>query len=255
ELHINSIGDAADRKAHRAKLVAYFEKHHGDLDEDSQRRLATNPLRILDSKNPAMQEMIEGAPRLMDHLGEGAAAHFEELKWLLERSGLAYTVNPRLVRGLDYYNRTVFEFVSPGIGAQSTIAGGGRYDALFGELGGKATPACGFGMGVERVLLAMKAAGAAAECAVDVFVVHSGEAAVEAAWRLAEQWRDAGKSVVLGAGGSFKSQMKKADASGARFAALIGDDEVASRRVTLKPLRGGGEQRTLDPGEALGELD
>ncbi|HEX3098804.1 MAG TPA: histidine--tRNA ligase [Usitatibacter sp.] len=255
ELHVNSIADAADRRVHREKLVAYFEKHAGLLDEDAKRRLHTNPLRILDSKNPAMQEMIEGAPRLMDHLGEGAAAHFEELKWLLERSGLAYTVNPRLVRGLDYYNRTVFEFVSPGIGAQSTIAGGGRYDALFGELGGKATPACGFGMGVERVLLAMKAAGAAAECAVDVFVVHSGEAAVEAAWRLAEQWRDAGKSVVLGAGGSFKSQMKKADASGARFAALIGDDEVASRRVTLKPLRGGGEQRTLDPGEALGELD
>ena len=255
ELHVNSIADAADRRVHREKLVAYFEKHAGVLDEDAKRRLTSNPLRILDSKSPAMQEMIEGAPRLLDHLGEGAAAHFEELKWLLGQSGIAYTVNPRLVRGLDYYNRTVFEFVASGIGAQSTIAGGGRYDALFEQLGGKATPACGFGMGMERVLLAMKAAGAAAEPAVDVFVVHSGESAEQAAWRLAEEWRDAGKNVVLGAGGSFKSQMKKADASGARFAVIIGDDEVGARRVTLKPLRGGGEQRTLDPREALAEVD
>jgi histidyl-tRNA synthetase len=255
ELHINSIADAADRRVHREKLIAYFAQHAELLDEDAKRRLHSNPLRILDSKNPAMQPMIEGAPRLLDHLGEAAAAHFEQVKWLLGESGLAYTVNPRLVRGLDYYNRTVFEFATPNIGAQSTIAGGGRYDALFEQLGGKATPACGFGMGVERVLLAMKAAGAAAESAVDVFVVHSGEAAEEAAWRLAEQWRDAGKNVVLGAGGSFKSQMKKADASGARFAVIIGDDEAGSRRVTLKPLRGGGEQRTLDPREALAEVD
>jgi histidyl-tRNA synthetase len=255
ELHINSIADAADRRVHREKLIAYFAQHAELLDEDAKRRLHANPLRILDSKNPAMQPMIEGAPRLLDHLGEAAAAHFEQVKWLLGESGLAYTVNPRLVRGLDYYNRTVFEFATPHIGAQSTIAGGGRYDALFEQLGGKATPACGFGMGVERVLLAMKAAGAAAESAVDVFVVHSGEAAEEAAWRLAEQWRDAGKNVVLGAGGSFKSQMKKADASGARFAVIIGEDEAGSRRVTLKPLRGGGEQRTLDPREALAEVD
>jgi len=254
ELHVNSIADAADRRVHRGKLVAYFEKHAGLLDEDAKRRLNSNPLRILDSKNPAMQEMIEGAPRLLDHLGEGAAAHFEGLKGLLEHSGLAYTVNPRLVRGLDYYNRTVFEFVTPRIGAQSTIAGGGRYDALFEQLGGKATPACGFGMGMERVILAMKAAGAAAEPSVDVFVVHAGEAAQIAAWRLAEAWRDAGRNVLLGAGGSFKSQMKKADASGARFAVIIGEDEVASQRVTLKPLRGGGEQRTLEPARALVEV-
>jgi histidyl-tRNA synthetase len=202
-----------------------------------------------------MQAMIEGAPRLLDHLGEGAAAHFEQLKWLLEAAGLAFTVNPRLVRGLDYYNRTVFEFVTPHIGAQSTIAGGGRYDALFEQLGGKRTPACGFGMGIERVILAMKAAGVAVEAPLDVFVVHSGEAAEQAAWSLAEQWRDAGKNVVLGAGGSFRSQMKKADASGARYAVIIGDDEVSSKRVTLKPLRGGGEQRTLEPREALAEMD
>jgi histidyl-tRNA synthetase len=254
ELHVNSIADAADRKAHREKLIAYFEKHVGELDEDAKRRLHTNPLRILDSKNPAMQKMIEGAPRLLDHLGDAAADHFEALKVLLERSGLVYKVNPRLVRGLDYYNRTVFEFISPDIGAQSTIAGGGRYDALFAQVGGKPTPACGFAMGIERVLLALQAAGVTAGVAVDVFVVHSGEAAELVAWRLAEEWRDAGKKVVLGAGGSFKSQMKKADASGARYAAIIGDDEVTSKRVTLKPLRGGGEQKTLDPAQALMEV-
>ena len=253
-LQINSIGDAAERKAHRAKLVAYFEKHAAILDEDAKRRLHTNPLRILDSKNPAMQEMIEGAPRMLDELGEGAAAHFAALRTLLDGAGVPYTVNPRLVRGLDYYNRTVFEWVTPHIGAQSTLAGGGRYDALFAQLGGKPTPACGFGMGIDRVLLAMQAAGIAAEPQVDVFVVHSGESAELAAWKLAEDWRDSGRNVVLGAGGSFKSQMKKADASGARFAVIIGDDEVAARRVTLKPLRGGGEQRTLDPAEALSEV-
>jgi histidyl-tRNA synthetase len=254
ELHVNSIADAADRRAHRQLLVEHFEKHAALLDEDARRRLHTNPLRILDSKNPQMQEMIERAPRLLDHLGEAAAQHFAGVRALLEQAGLRYTVNPRLVRGLDYYNRTVFEFVSGAIGAQSTLAGGGRYDALFEQLGGKPTPACGFGMGMERVILAMKAAGAKAEAQVDVFVVHSGEQAEIAAWRLAEEWRDAGKNVVLGAGGSFKSQMKKADASGARFAVIIGDDEVAAQRITLKPLRGGGEQRTLPPDEALGEV-
>ena len=254
ELHVNSIGDSADRAAHRAKLVEYFERHEAILDEDSRRRLVANPLRILDSKNPAMQEMIEGAPRLVDHLGSEAAAHFEALQALLAAAGIAFTVNPRLVRGLDYYNRTVFEFVVPGIAAQATIAGGGRYDALFEHLGGRATPACGFGMGVERVLLAVDAAGAEAPPSLDVFVVHSGAGAEAAAWQLAERWRDAGRRVMLGAGGSFKSQMKKADASGARFAAIIGEDEAATRRVTLKPLRGGGEQRTLDTGEALSEV-
>ena len=155
---------------------------------------------------------------------------------------------------MDYYNRTVFEWVSRDIGAQSTIAGGGRYDALFEQLGGKATPACGFAFGVERVLLAMQAAGATADAGPDVFVVHSGEAAQREAWRIAEEWRDAGRNVVMGAGGKFASQMKKADASGARYAVIIGDDEVASKCVTLKPLRGGGEQRTLEPREALQQV-
>jgi len=254
ELHVNSIGDAADRKAHREKLIAHFERHAAVLDEDAKRRLHGNPLRLLDSKNPAMQPVIEGAPRLIDHIGDAAAEHFEELKTLLETAGIAYIVNPRLVRGLDYYNRTVFEWVSNDIGAQSTIAGGGRYDALFEQLGGKPTPACGFGMGMERVLLTMQAQGVRADAEVDVFVVHAGEGADAVAWKLAESWRDAGRSVVLGSGGSFKSQMKKADASGARYAVIIGDSEVTSKRVTLKPLRGGGEQKTLDPSQALVEV-
>jgi histidyl-tRNA synthetase len=251
ELHVNSIGDAADRKVHREKLVAHFEAHAGLLDEDARRRLHTNPLRILDSKNPAMQAMIEGAPRLLDHLGEAAAAHFAQLKWLLDEAGVAFTVNARLVRGLDYYNRTVFEWVTPHIGAQSTLAGGGRYDALFEQLGGKATPACGFGMGVERVLLAMQSAGVAAAHEPDAFLVHAGEAAERAAWRLAERLRDAGLAVVLGAGGSFKSQMKKADASGARFALVMGEEEAAAGKVSVKPLRESGEQRMLDAEETI----
>ena len=254
ELHVNSIGDAADRRQYRELLRDYFRARHADLDEDSRRRLDTNPLRILDSKNPAMQPMIEQAPRMLDHLGEDARRHFEELQALLEAAGLAFTVNPRLVRGLDYYNRTVFEWITPLIGAQSTIAGGGRYDTLFEQLGGKPTPACGFGMGIERALLALQACEVTAAAQPDVFLVHSGEPASRVAWRVAEELRDSGKSVVLGGGGSFKSQMKKADASGARYAFIIGDDEVAARKVTLKPLRGGGEQRLLEVREALLEL-
>jgi len=250
ELQVNCIGDAADRKVHREKLIAHFEKHATILDEDARRRLHTNPLRILDSKNPAMQEMIEGAPRLLDHLGDAAAEHFEGLKWLLQEAGLDFTVNARLVRGLDYYNRTVFEWITPRIGAQATIAGGGRYDALFEQLGGKPTPACGFGMGVARVLLAMQAFDVQARFEPHAFIVHSGETAEKVAWRFSEQMRDAGLQVVLGAGGSFKSQMKKADASGARFAVIIGDDEVAANRVTLKPMRGGGQQ-ALEPQAAI----
>ena len=250
ELHVNSIGDAADRKAHREKLIAYLERHQDVMDEEAKRRLHTNPLRILDSKNPAMQAMIEAAPKLLDFVGDAAGEHFESLKVYLERAGLACTVNPRLVRGMDYYNRTVFEFITPHIGAQSTIAGGGRYDGLFEQLGGKATPACGFGMGLARVLLAMEAAGVKATPHVDVFLVHAGEGAELAAWRMAEDWRDAGKNVVLGTGGSFKSQMKKADASGARYAAIVGEEEVAKQSVTVKDLRGG-EQKTVHANEAL----
>ena len=253
-LHVNSIGDPADRLAHREKLIAWFTKHAELLDEDAKRRLHSNPLRILDSKNPAMQEMIEGAPKLLDHLGEGAARHFEETKRLLSDAGVAFTVNPRLVRGMDYYNRTVFEWISDRIGAQSTIAGGGRYDGLFAMLGGKPTPACGFGIGMVRTLLTMQAFGGSAAQEPDAFVVHAGEAASREAWRVGERLRDAGLSCVLGAGGSFKSQMKKADASGARFAIILGDDEVAAGKLTVKPLRGGGEQALLTPEEAVSRL-
>jgi histidyl-tRNA synthetase len=251
ELQVNSIGDASDRKAHREKLIAYFEKHAAVLDEDARRRLHTNPLRVLDSRNPAMQSMIEGAPRILDHLGDAAAEHFAALQVRLDEAGVAYRVNSRLVRGLDYYNRTVFEWVSPDIGAQSTIAGGGRYDALFEQLGGKPTPACGFGMGVERVLLALQAAGVQAASEPDVFMVHAGEAAEIEAWKASEKLRDAGLSVILGAGGSFKSQMKKADASGARYAVILGEDEVSAAKLTVKPLRGAGEQKTLALREAI----
>ena len=244
ELHINSIADPADRKVHREKLVAYFERHASLLDEDARRRLHTNPLRILDSKNPAMQAMIEDAPMLIDELGEEARRHFDALQELLTAAGLQYRVNPRIVRGLDYYNRTVFEWISPQVGAQSTIAGGGRYDALFAQLGGKPTAACGFAFGIERVLLAMQAAGAQAVCGPDVFLVHSGDSAEMSAWRVSERLRDARLAVVLGSGGSFKSQMKKADASGAAVAVIIGEDEARSNQVTVKPLRGG-EQKTM----------
>jgi histidyl-tRNA synthetase len=254
ELQVNSIGDAADRKAHRQKLIEYFSAHRDTLDEDAKRRLNSNPLRILDSKNPAMQAMIEGAPRLLDDLGEGARVHFEGVKGLLDAAGIAYTVNPRLVRGLDYYNRTVFEFVAGNIGAQSTIAGGGRYDALFEQLGGKPTPACGFGMGIERALLVLQASNVAAAYSPHAFVAHSGESAARMAWSVSERLRDAGLSVVLGAGGSFKSQMKKADASGARYAVIVGDSEVQEKKVTLKPLREGGEQKTLPLEEAIAHI-
>ena len=250
ELHVNSIGDPADRKAHREKLIAYFERHASILDDAAKRRLQTNPLRILDSKNPAMQAMIEDAPMPIDHLGEDARRHFGGLQDLLARAGLQFRVNPRIVRGLDYYNRTVFEWISPLVGAQSTIAGGGRYDALFGQLGGKPTPACGFAFGIERVILAMQASGAKAGAGPDAFVVHAGEEAQACAWRVSERLRDARLDVVFGSGGSFKSQMKRADASGAAVAVIIGEDEVKSDKVTVKPLRGG-DQQTMALDEAI----
>jgi histidyl-tRNA synthetase len=245
-LSINSIGDPAERRAHRAALVAYFERHEDALDEDSRRRLHVNPLRILDSKNEALREVIEGAPKLLDRLGAESRAHFEGLQALLAEAGIACTVDPRLVRGLDYYNRTVFEWVTDRLGAQGTVAGGGRYDGLFEQLGGKPTPACGFGMGVERLILLLRESGAAGTAAPLAYVVHAGDAAAALARRVAESLRDRGRAVVLNAGGgSFKSQMKKADASGARYALVIGDDEAARGVVGVKPLREAGEQESV----------
>jgi histidyl-tRNA synthetase len=244
-LEINSLGQLDERAAYRAELVAYFEKHAALLDEDARRRLRANPLRILDSKNPAMQEMIAGAPKLMAYLGAESMAHFEGVQRILRDVGLPYEVNPRLVRGLDYYNLTVFEWVSDGLGAQGTVCAGGRYDALVGQLGGKSMPACGFAMGVERLLaLIRESENEPALDATDVYLVHQGVAAARLAPRVAEGLRDQGIDVLFHCGGGgFKSQMKKADASGAAFAVIIGDDEAEAGEVSLKALRAEGERR------------
>ena len=242
-LSINSIGDPDERRLHRDALIAHFERHADVLDADSKRRLHANPLRILDSKHLPLQDVIAAAPRLVDQLGDASRAHFDALRALLDDAGIAYTVDARLVRGLDYYNRTVFEWVTGALGAQGTVAGGGRYDGLFGELGGKPTPACGFAIGVERMILLLEAQGKAHAPALDAYVVHAGDKAGEVARHVAETLRDHGASIVLHAGGgSFKSQMKKADASGARLAIIVGDDEAAAGSVAIKHLREGGDQ-------------
>ncbi|GAB3537413.1 histidine--tRNA ligase [Noviherbaspirillum agri] len=243
-LELNSIGNADERNRHRADLVAYFEQHKDVLDADAQRRLYSNPLRILDTKNPAMQEMVNAAPKLLDYLGEESRAHFEGVQKILRHNSIPFTINPRLVRGMDYYNRTVFEWVTDQLGSQGTVCGGGRYDPLIEMFGGKPTPACGFAIGVERLLELMKANGDTFEphqC--DVYVVHQGEVAQLQAFVVAERLRDAGLDVVLNCvsssgGASFKSQMKRADASGAGYAVIIGEDEVAKGVATVKTMRG-----------------
>ncbi len=243
ELQLNSIGDAEERAEFRKSLIAYFEQHADLLDEDAKRRLHSNPLRILDSKNPRMQDMIEGAPKLIDCLGDETRAHFAGLCKQLDAAGIEYKLNSRLVRGLDYYNRTVFEWVTTKLGSQGTIAGGGRYDSLVQRLGGESTPACGFGIGLERVFLLMQEYGVEAEFKPDAYLVNVGELAEAQAVVIAEQVRDAGLSVVVHAGGgSFKSQMKKADRSGAKYALILGDDEVQAQLIAVKPMVGGGEQ-------------
>ncbi len=243
QLELNSLGQPAERMAHRAALVAHFEAHVGLLDEDAKRRLQSNPLRILDSKNPAMQALVEAAPRLMDFLGEASLAHLDAVRSVLDANGLAYRINPRLVRGLDYYNLTVFEWVTDKLGAQGTVCGGGRYDGLFEQLGGKPTPAVGWGMGVERMLLLLEAAGVQPPPATpDVYAIVPAAAALSAAMTTCEALRGAGVSVLMHAAGadawgSMKSQFKRADASGARFALIFGADELARGEVALKPLR------------------
>ena len=239
ELQINSLGQPDERARHRAALITFFEENADLLDEDGKRRLYTNPLRILDSKNPALQELCAAAPRLIDFLGPESLLHLEGVQRALRDAGLPYTVNPRLVRGLDYYNLTVFEWVTDRLGAQGTVCAGGRYDGLVGQLGGKAAPACGFAMGIERLIALIRdAGGEPAAPAPDVYLVHQGEAASRLAFRVAEGLRDQGIAVLLHCGGgSFKSQMKKADGSGATFAIIIGDDEAATGEAQLKPLR------------------
>jgi len=239
KLQLNSIGSPEERLQHRAELVQYLQSHEQALDEDGRRRLHTNPLRVLDSKNPLMQPLIEAAPRLLDHLGEASLAHFEGVQQVLKDAGIHYSINPRMVRGLDYYNLTVFEWVTDRLGAQGTVCGGGRYDGLFEQIGGKPTPAIGFAMGLERLLALMqegRAAEPAAQC--EVYVVHQGSAADRMAFGVAEELRNHGLSVMQHCGGgSFKAQMKKADASGAALAVIIGEDEAANNEVSVKHLR------------------
>ncbi len=244
-LQLNTLGDSDARQRHRAKLIAHFEQHAGLLDAEAQRRLHSNPLRIMDSKNPAMQDMISAAPRLMDELEDGALQHFEQVQAMLKYHDVPFEINPRLVRGLDYYNRTVFEWVTTRLGAQGTICAGGRYDGLVGQIGGKAAPATGFAMGVERLLALLQDDGMVLpKQEVDVYVVHNGELAVRLASRVAEQLRDSDFKVLLHCGGgSFKSQMKKADASGAQVALVIGDDEAQANEVSVKPMQGGEQER------------
>ena len=259
-LQINSLGQSAERANYRNELVGYFEKYADQLDEDAKRRLYTNPLRILDSKNPAMQEMIVSAPKLMTHLGVESMAHFEGVQQVLRDAGLPFVINQRLVRGLDYYNLTVFEWVTDRLGAQGTVCAGGRYDGLIEQLGGKAMPACGFAMGVERlVTLIRESGGEPGPGGIDVYLVHQGEAASRLAPRVAEGLRDQGIDVLFHCGGgSFKSQMKKADASGANFAVIIGDDEASASEVTLKPLRAidglHSEQKRVSVDNLAGEI-
>jgi histidyl-tRNA synthetase len=249
ELQLNSLGTPEERRAYRDELVAYFNAHAEVLDEDSQRRLDSNPLRILDSKNPAMREMLDSAPVLTAHLGEESRRHFDFIAETLTRAGVAFTLNPRLVRGLDYYSRTVFEWVTERLGAQGTVCAGGRYDGLVEQLGGKPVPAVGFAMGLERLVAVLEEINPdAANCAADVYLVLMGETAVAEGLVLAEQLRREmpGAGIVCHCGGGgMKAQFKRADRSGARYAVVLGDAEIEAGEVTLKALRGEGGQTTL----------
>jgi histidyl-tRNA synthetase len=242
KLQINSLGTPESRKAYRSLLQDYFRQHLDKLDEDGKRRLEGNPLRILDSKHAPTQEIVKNAPVLTDHLDAESQAHFAELRAGLDALGIAYTVNPRLVRGLDYYSRTVFEWITDALGSQDAICSGGRYDGLIAQMGGDATPAIGFAMGVERVVELVRLAGATPQVkAPDVFVMAQGDAAQRSAMALAETLRDAlpGSGILVHCGqAKFKTQFRRADESGARIALVIGDDELARGVVALKPLRG-----------------
>lgn len=244
-VELNSLGVSSERHAHRAALLAYFEEHVDLLDADARRRLHANPLRILDTKNPAMQALVQKAPQLLDFLGEASLKHFETVKALLTACGVQWQVNPRLVRGLDYYSHTVFELITEELGAQGTLCGGGRYDGLFELLGGKPTPAVGWGMGIERVLELLKVQGLSRGPATpDAFAIVVDASAMAAAMQCLQVLRSEGVCVQMHAGtfeglGSIKSQFKRADASGARFALVFGPDEIASGTVTVKSLRDG----------------
>ncbi|MGQ0834856.1 MAG: histidine--tRNA ligase [Gammaproteobacteria bacterium] len=241
KLQLNSLGTAESRRAYRERLAGYFRAHAGELDADSRRRLEGNPLRILDSKNPAMQSLIGGAPLLTEHLDVESRAHFDALRKALDELGIPYEVNPRLVRGLDYYSRTVFEWITDVLGAQDAVCSGGRFDGLIAQLGGEATPAVGCAMGMERIVEMLRETSAAATVqTADVYVVVSGERGGAAALAIAERLRDElpRRRIELNlGGGNFKAQFRRADRSGARLALIVGDDEVARGVVGLKPLR------------------
>jgi histidyl-tRNA synthetase len=251
KLQINSLGTTESRKAYRALLQDYFRAHIDALDADGKRRLEGNPLRILDSKHPPTQEIVKNAPVLTEHLDAESQAHFAELKAGLDALGIAYTVNPRLVRGLDYYSRTVFEWITDALGSQDAVCSGGRYDGLIQQLGGDATPAIGFAMGVERVVELVKLAGTAPPAqAPDLFVMAQGEGAQRAALGMAERLRDAfpALGVVVHCGSAkFKTQFRRADESGARLGLIVGDDELARGVIALKPLRGAATTQTEYP--------
>jgi len=246
-LELNTLGSAASRTRYRQRLIKYLEKHREILakDADAARRLHANPLRVLDSKNPELHGLIAQAPQLADDLDDASHKHFEAVQSLLNDTGVRFTLNPRLVRGLDYYNLTVFEWKTQRLGAQDTICAGGRYDGLFEQIGGKPAPACGFALGIERVLELMAPTETPrTDIALDVYIAHQGELAACFAFRAAEQLRDLGCSAALDNGKtSFTSQTKRAVASGARFVAFIGDGEVERKEMGLRPLRGSGQQQ------------
>lgn len=257
-LQINSLGDSQSRAAYRKVLVDYLTKHQDQLDEDSQRRLVTNPLRILDSKNPAMQNLIVKAPKLMDHLDTESAMHFEKLQTYLTSAGLQFELNPCLVRGLDYYSKTVFEWVTTELGAQGTVCAGGRYDGLVEQLGGKATPALGFAFGLERVMLMVQQLGLApAPNEPTLYFITDGEAALTQAFKLVNIARDALphlRVLLHCGGGSLKNQFKKADKSGAEVALILGEQELNAKAITLKMLRENIPQRLISQNELAEEL-
>ena len=251
ELELNTLGSSQARARYRARLVAYLERNRNDLDDDSRRRMHSNPLRVLDSKNPGLQDLITAAPRLLDDLDEDSLKHFEDLQALLRSAQVSYRINPRLVRGLDYYNRTVFEWVTNRLGAQAAVCAGGRYDGLVEQLGGKPAPAGGFAMGVERLIALVELERVAVPAnRPDVYLVQQGFEAGVWAWQVSERLRDVGLSVTMHCGaGSFKSQMRRADACGAAFAVIIGDDEARAGKVSLKPLRDLKAQALVDVSE------
>ena len=238
ELQLNTIGDPTDRELYRKALIDYFEKNKSILDDDAQRRLYENPLRILDSKNPKMQDMLNNAPKLKDFISKDGLLHFDMLLSILDNHGVEYSLNDRLVRGLDYYNRTVYEFVTSDLGSQGTIAGGGRFDYLVEKLGGGNTPACGFAIGLERILLLLETKEITHQINPDIYILNLGHEARTEAGNIAELLRDHNFKITVNLdGASFKSQMKKADKSGAKIALIIGDDEVVKKSIKIKLLR------------------